>query len=215
MVLGEGAPRDFLEYTDHTSWAITNTPWSADEYSPIFRHALEIADNIVFLIRVQNATTTARRNEWEAAGFGLKEVAICRWQDAGFPPEGLPRQRGYTGDTRNSKIEAAENRLERYRGMVDEIALNVDKLSFDQRQILHGGLIQAAAMAIGIDPNMIFDTMRGIAAAHGKKPPPILEAADIPPEPRSGSSACAEPEDYFARIKEWTRSAEPAEEAAD
>jgi hypothetical protein len=106
---GGSEPRDFLTHDEHMDWAITNTPWSADEYAPIFRHALEIADNIVFLIRVQNATTTARRNEWEAAGFGLKEIAICRWQDAGFPPEGLPLaalhwQRGYTGDTRNSKI---------------------------------------------------------------------------------------------------------------
>ena len=47
--------------------------------------------------------TTARRKEWESAGFGLKEVVYCRWTDAGFHSEGyelaaIHWQRGYRGD---------------------------------------------------------------------------------------------------------------------
>jgi hypothetical protein len=174
----ESGPQNFLDFDTHTTWGFTNPPWSADEYGPIFRLALKFFENIVFLIRVQNATTTARRQEWEAAGFGLKEIAVVRWQDAGFPPEGLPLaamhwQRGWTGPTTNSTIETAERRLERYQAMVEEITANVDKLDFNQRQILHGGLVQAAAMAVGMDPEIIFDTFRAIAATLGRTPPPM------------------------------------------
>jgi hypothetical protein len=130
-------------------WAITNTPWSADEYGPIFRHALKVCDNIVFLIRTQNATTTARRKEWEAAGFGLKEVAVVRWQDAGFPPEGLELaaihwQYNYAGDVRHSKIELSDP-LAEYDRMLADITAGAENLDHQGKEKLHGRMIAAAA----------------------------------------------------------------------
>jgi hypothetical protein len=101
-----GQPRDFLQCNKHYTWIMTNPPWSIDAYEPIFKHALAHSDNVVFLVRLQNAiATTARRRDWQSAGFGLKEIAICGWQDAGFPSEGyelaaIHWQRGYCGDVR-------------------------------------------------------------------------------------------------------------------
>lgn len=103
-------PRDFLDWEKHYTWAITNPPWSSDAYPCVFYHALETCDNIVFLIRMMNALgATARRKEWESAGFGLKEIVFCRWKDAGFPSEGyelatIHWRRGYRGDVRYCKL---------------------------------------------------------------------------------------------------------------
>jgi hypothetical protein len=110
--------RDFLDFHEHRTWGITNPAWSADEYGPIFQHALACFDNIIFLIRRLNAEAPARRKQWESAGFGLKEIAVVDWKFAGFPQEGRAElaafhwQRGYVGNVRHRKIEPPKHPIE-------------------------------------------------------------------------------------------------------
>jgi hypothetical protein len=77
--------RDFLEWRQPVTWAITNSPWSAEVYRPIARHAYALADNVVFLLRWHTATSTyARHRDWLAAGHGWRETIFINWDDAGF-----------------------------------------------------------------------------------------------------------------------------------
>jgi hypothetical protein len=97
--------RDFLRYKRKVDWIITNPPWSGRIYGPISTHAFEIAENVVFLVRLQNALSTYRRHlDFLEGGHRLKEIVLIDWEDAGFPNEGfalavLHWQRGYRGGT--------------------------------------------------------------------------------------------------------------------
>jgi hypothetical protein len=77
--------RDFLDWTEHVDWIVTNPAWSTEVYRAIARHAYKIADNVVFLVRWHNATgTTARHYDWLDAGHGWRETIVVSWRDAGF-----------------------------------------------------------------------------------------------------------------------------------
>jgi hypothetical protein len=95
--------RDFLRYRRKVDWIITNPPWSGRAYRPISRHAFEISDNVVFLLRLQSGLGTyTRLIDPLEFGHGLKEVVIVDWADAGFPSEGFALavfhwKRGYRG----------------------------------------------------------------------------------------------------------------------
>jgi hypothetical protein len=99
------AGRDFLKFKRKVDWIITNPPWSGRAYGPIARHAFELAENVVFLVRLQNGLSTyARHLDFLKHGHGLKEIVLVDWRDAGFPTEGfalavLHWQRGYRGGT--------------------------------------------------------------------------------------------------------------------
>ena len=98
--------RDFLKYepTQKISWVITNPPWSAKEYRPIARRCFELADNVVFLVRLHNGLgTTARHNDYREFGHRIKEIILCPWEGVGFPPEGFALavihwKKGWQGD---------------------------------------------------------------------------------------------------------------------
>ena len=97
--------RDFLRYKRKVDWIITNPPWSSGTYGPISRHAFEIAENVVFLVRLQNALSTYGRHvDFLKSRHRLKEIVLIDWDDAGFPTEGfalavLHWQRGHQGGT--------------------------------------------------------------------------------------------------------------------
>ncbi len=97
--------KDFHAWTDHVDWIITNPPWSSKVYRPIAQHAFDIADNVVFLIRLHNALgTTARHRDFIERGHALREIILCRWEDAGLPSEGFALgvfhwSRGWKGGT--------------------------------------------------------------------------------------------------------------------
>jgi hypothetical protein len=77
--------RDFLDWTERVDWIVTNPGWSTEVYRAIAKHAFEIADNVVFLVRWHNATgTTARHYDWLDAGHGWRETIVVPWRDAGF-----------------------------------------------------------------------------------------------------------------------------------
>jgi hypothetical protein len=98
--------RDFLTYkpAQKIDWIITNPPWSAGEYRPIARRCFELADNVVFLVRLHNGLgTTARHNDYREFGHRIKEIILCPWEGVGFAPEGFSLavihwQKGWQGD---------------------------------------------------------------------------------------------------------------------
>lgn len=75
--------KDFLDYKEKVDWIITNPPWSSKSYRAVAGHAFELAEHVVFLVRLHNAFGTyARHNDWKQHGHGLKEIIICKWQEA-------------------------------------------------------------------------------------------------------------------------------------
>src|SRR5689334_2782025 len=96
--------RNFLDCATMFDWCISNPPWSTKSFRPILRHACRLADNVAFLIRVQNVLGfTARHRDWLDQGHGLRQVLPVTWKEAGFPSEGFDLavfhwQRGWTGD---------------------------------------------------------------------------------------------------------------------
>lgn len=100
--LAEG--RDFLVYDQPVNWIISNPPWSSAAYRDIASHAFDLADNVVFLIRLHNALGTyARHRAYLERGHRLKEVLVVPWPDT-WPQEGFILgafhwQRGWTGGT--------------------------------------------------------------------------------------------------------------------
>jgi hypothetical protein len=89
--------RDFLQWNQPVDWIITNPPWSAESYRAIARHAYEIADNVVFLARWHNATSTyPRHRDWLAAGHSWRETIYVDWKDAEFRDKhGTEKREGY------------------------------------------------------------------------------------------------------------------------
>lgn len=93
--------RDFFDYSSKVDWIITNPPWSMMRKFLI--HAMELADNIVFLTSVNHYTTKARLRDMVTAGFGLKEF-YCFDTPKSFPQSGFQlaavhTQRGWLGPT--------------------------------------------------------------------------------------------------------------------
>ncbi len=92
--------RDFMAYSLPTDWIVTNPPWS--KVFPFLRHAMTLADNVVFLAALSAFTLRARMRAIELAGFGLKESLLVPhpprpWPASGFQLAAVHIQRGYAG----------------------------------------------------------------------------------------------------------------------
>lgn len=91
--------RDFFGYTRKVDWIITNPPYS--DFKPFLFHALDIADNIVFLCPINHFGTKHRLRQIRAEGFGVKRVLLTPqpkdWTSAGFQIAATHLQRGGTG----------------------------------------------------------------------------------------------------------------------
>ena len=61
-----------MAYSLPTDWIVTNPPWS--KVFPFLRHAMTLADNVVFLAALSAFTLRARMRAIELAGFGLKAI---------------------------------------------------------------------------------------------------------------------------------------------
>lgn len=78
---------DFFRYHEPADWIVTNPPWS--KLRPYLNHAMEIADNVVFLVTMPHLTTRARLRDMDRAGFGLVEFVRVEqpplpWPSSGF-----------------------------------------------------------------------------------------------------------------------------------
>jgi hypothetical protein len=75
---------------------------------------MEVADNVVFLCCTNALFYNGRYNDIEKAGFGIKEIAMvypvpsAPWPSSGFRLSANHLQRGWTGDTKFSKINWSE-----------------------------------------------------------------------------------------------------------
>ena len=98
--------RDFLDYDKEVDWIITNPPWS--KIREFLQHSYRIATNGVWLTPSNHVTTlTARTEDMEEAGWGIKEVPRLRridtplqpWPQSGFLLAAVHLQRGWVSDT--------------------------------------------------------------------------------------------------------------------
>lgn len=94
--------RDFMNYTGHADWIITNPPFS--NFVPFFIKALEVSDNIVYLIYLDLIWTKARLNIMQEMGFGLKEIYFCDVFKFGRSTGAIHFQKGYFGPITINKL---------------------------------------------------------------------------------------------------------------
>ncbi len=91
--------RDFFGYTRKVDWIITNPPYS--DFKAFLFHALDIADNIVFLCPINHFGTKRRLRQIGNEGFGFKRVVLTpqprEWPASGFQIGATHLQRGWNG----------------------------------------------------------------------------------------------------------------------
>lgn len=89
----------FTWWTERVDWVVGNPPWS--NFAVFLRHALEIADNVAYLVTVNHWWTKRRVRDVAAAGFGYRQLILCDWPAAwpssGFQLGMMHLQRGYRG----------------------------------------------------------------------------------------------------------------------
>lgn len=78
--------RDFFAWTQPVDWIMTNPPWS--QIRNFLRHAMTLADHVVFLLTINHLWTKARLRDVREAGFGLREIVLVD-MPATFPQSGF------------------------------------------------------------------------------------------------------------------------------
>lgn len=91
--------RDFFAWTQPVDWIITNPPWS--QIRNFLRHAMTLADHVVFLLTINHLWTKARLRDIREAGFGLREIVLvdmpATFPQSGFQLGAVHLSRGYNG----------------------------------------------------------------------------------------------------------------------
>ncbi len=91
--------RDFFGYSRKVDWIITNPPFSL--FKEFLFHALDVAENIVFLCPLNHFGTKHRLRRIGAEGFGFKRVILTpqprEWTSTGFQIAAVHLQRGWGG----------------------------------------------------------------------------------------------------------------------
>lgn len=118
--------RDFLTSAAHDphwfDWIITNPPWGRPLFRQFLNKSMGLSDNVVFLCCTNALFYNGRHNDIEAAGFGIKEIAMiypvpsAPWPSSGFRLSANHLQRGWKGDIKQSKILWEEPELEDFWG---------------------------------------------------------------------------------------------------
>ena len=80
--------RDFFRHRDPVDWIISGPPWSAPYLRPMTKHAMSLANDIVWLVPLANVVLRARLEDMQKRGFGLKEVLTL---SAAEKPPGYPQ----------------------------------------------------------------------------------------------------------------------------
>lgn len=92
--------RDFFDWQEKVDWIVTNPPWS--QIRPFLRHAMRVADNVVFLVTINHLWTKARLRDLHEAGFGLKQIVLLEtpksFPQSGFQLGAVHVARGWAGD---------------------------------------------------------------------------------------------------------------------
>lgn len=91
--------RDFFAWREPVDWILTNPPWS--QIRPFLRHAMIVADNVVFLLTINHLWTKARLSDIRAAGFGIREIFLVEmpreFPQSGFQLGAVHLQRRWRG----------------------------------------------------------------------------------------------------------------------
>lgn len=74
---------DFFKYNKKVDWAISNPPYSI--FEEFHKKAMEIADNIVWLIPINKLTSSGRRIADLAKWGGIKYMMVLTSKEANFP----------------------------------------------------------------------------------------------------------------------------------
>ena len=95
--------RDFFDWHRPVDWVLTNPPWS--QFRAFLKHAMAVADNVVFLATLNHFTTRARLSDIGAAKFGIREILLfptptTDWPQSGFQVAVVHLQRGWSGACR-------------------------------------------------------------------------------------------------------------------
>jgi hypothetical protein len=97
---------DCISIIEPIQWSITNPPFSAKAYRKVAQHCAKISDNVIFLVRLDVALGVgARIKDFTKEKLALKEIIVCRYEDAGFAARGFTLgvfhwQKNYVGDTK-------------------------------------------------------------------------------------------------------------------
>lgn len=98
--------RDFFDFHQKVDWIITNPPWS--KMRAFLKHAMEIANNVCFLMTINHIWTKARLRDMKEAGFGIKEIVIFEtpkeFPQLGFQMGMVYLCKGYVGDIKFGEL---------------------------------------------------------------------------------------------------------------
>lgn len=106
--------RDFLTMElGAYDWIITNPPWS--QIRLFLARSLSLADNVVFLMTINHAWTTARLREVRSRGFGIKTIVLIPmpkdFPQGGFQLGAVHYQKGWAGPITVGEITAPEGQV--------------------------------------------------------------------------------------------------------
>lgn len=89
----------FTWWTEHVNFIVGNPPWS--NFRVFLAHAMQVSDNVAFLVTVNHFFTKRRVRDVCDAGFGYKTLLFCEWPmewpSSGFALGFMHLQRGYRG----------------------------------------------------------------------------------------------------------------------
>lgn len=103
--------KDFFDFNEPVDWIFTNPPW--DNVTKFLEHSLEIANNICFIIVLQQLWTKKRLRIIRENNFGIKEICYFK-EPQNFPHLGIQIgmihiQRNYKGDIKLVNLDEAKN----------------------------------------------------------------------------------------------------------
>lgn len=98
--------KDFFEHRFRADWIVTNPPWSL--FAEFLGKALEVANEIVFLVTVNHFTTKKRMRMVREAGFAFREILLVdtpkSFPQSGFQVAAVWVSKGWEGDCRFSRL---------------------------------------------------------------------------------------------------------------
>ncbi len=102
--------RDFFDFNEKVDWIITNPPYS--KMRKFLEHAMDISNNVCFLITINHIWTKARLRAIKEKGFGIKEILMVDEPD-NFPKFGFQvgvvyLKKGWNGDIKLSRFAKSQ-----------------------------------------------------------------------------------------------------------
>jgi len=98
--------KDFFDWHLPVDWIISNPPWS--QFRAFNIHAMEVANDIVWIIPLVHLSGKARIRDTRSMGFGVREILLLNtpkeWPQGGFQLAAVHLKRGFRGRIRLSQL---------------------------------------------------------------------------------------------------------------